>query len=104
MGQGLFLYTSCLCHPCVSSCQALFGCLFDIITYVIPGSESLFGVGTEAHRSVTWPRVQGQLAEGPVCFLIHHRPENDHRLGQSGLRGSKATGLPSLTSRAFWRT
>ena len=57
VGQGLFLYTSCLCHPCVSSRQALFGCLFDIMTYVIPGSESLFGVGTEAHRSVTWPRA-----------------------------------------------
>ena len=49
-------------------------------------------------------RVQGQLAKGPVCFLIHHCPENNHPLGQSGLRGSKATGLPSLTSWAFWRT
>lgn len=39
-----------------------------------------------------------------MCFLVHHHPENNHHLGQSGLRGSKATGLPSLRSRAFWRT
>ena len=57
VGQGLSLYTSCLCHPCVSSRQALFGCLVDIVTYVIPRSESLFGVGTEALRSVTLPRA-----------------------------------------------
>lgn len=47
---------------------------------------------------------RGSSLQGPVCFLIHHRPENNHCLGQSGRRGSKAMGLPSLRSRAFWRT
>lgn len=66
VGQGLSLYTFCLCRPCVSSRQALFWCLVDIVTYVIPGSESLFGVGTEARRSC-------DLAQGHLLMTAESR-------------------------------